>query len=241
MIAPGSGQSRIFRLASRHAPRCMRSDVTEMADSYVCGTADVPLLGITIGRSLDHAAGRWGDREALVSPSHGVRWTWKELAERVDALAAGFLALGLERGQRIGIWSLNRPEWTLTQFAAAKAGLILVTINPAYRLSELEFALHKVGCAALVTATAHQNSNYMDMLNTLLPELATAKPRQLQAARLPALRGVIQIGGPACPGTIPFDEVAGMGGARHREQLAALGTSLQLLVLSAVAVTSAAQ
>ena len=108
--------------------------MTEIADSYVCGIADAPLLGNTIGRSLDLAARRWGNREALVSPSHGVRWTWKELAERVDALAAGFLALGLEPGARIGVWSLNRPEWTLTQFAAAKAGLILVTINPAYRL-----------------------------------------------------------------------------------------------------------
>ena len=96
------------------------------------------------------------------------------MAERVDALAAGFLALGLERGARIGVWSLNRPEWTLTQFAAAKAGLILVTINPAYRLSELEFALAKVGCAAIVTATAFKTSNYMEMLNTLLPELAKA-------------------------------------------------------------------
>ena len=115
---------------------------------------------------------RWGDREALVSPSHDVSWTWKEFAARVDALAAGFLALGLERGARIGIWSLNRPEWTLTQFAAAKAGIILVTINPAYRLSELEFALAKVGCAAIVTATAFKTSNYMEMLNTLLPELA---------------------------------------------------------------------
>src|SRR5499427_7935554 len=186
--------------------------MTEMADSYVCGTADVPLLGITIGRSLDEAARRWGDRDALVSPSHGVRWTWKELAERVDALAAGFLALGLERGARIGIWSLNRPEWTLTQFAAAKAGLILVTINPAYRLSELEFALAKVGCTALVTATAFKTSNYMGMVNTLLPELATAKPGQLRAAKLPALRMVIQIGGPASPGTIPFEDVASMGG-----------------------------
>src|SRR3954468_17348096 len=207
-----------------------RADVTEarmIDDSYVCGIADAPLLGDTIGHSLDKAVARWPDREALVSPSHGVRWTWKQLAERVDALAAGFLALGLERGQRIGIWSLNRPEWTLTQFAAARAGLILVTINPAYRLSELEFALHKVGCAALVTATAFKTSNYMVMLNTLLPELATAKPGQLQAARLPALRGVIQIGGPACPGTIPFDEVTKMGGARHREQFAELGKTLQ--------------
>jgi fatty-acyl-CoA synthase len=186
--------------------------VTEIADSYVCGTADVPLLGITIGRALDHAARRWGDREALVSPSHGVRWTWKELAERVDALAAGFLALGLERGARIGIWSLNRPEWTLTQFAAAKAGLILVTINPAYRLSELEFALARVGCTALVTATAFKTSNYMEMLNTLVPELAKAQPGDLHAARLPQLRVVIQFGGPVCPGTIAFEEVTQMGG-----------------------------
>ena len=198
-----------------------------MADSYVCGIADVPLLGETIGHSLDQAAQRWGDREALVSPSHDVRWTWKEFAQRVDALAAGLLALGLERGARIGIWSLNRPEWTLTQFAAAKAGLILVTINPAYRLSELEFALAKVGCSAIVTATAFKTSNYMAMLNTLLPELAKAAPGDLHAARLPQLRAVIQIGGPACPGTIAFEDVTRMGGAHHRDALVALGKTLQ--------------
>ena len=192
-------------------------------DSYVCGISDAPLLGDTIGHSLDKAVARWGDREALVSPSHGVRWTWTQFAERVDALAAGFLALGLERGARIGIWSLNRPEWTLTQFAAARAGLILVTINPAYRLSELEFALAKVGCEAIVAATAFKTSNYMEMLNTLLPELATSKPGSLRAARLPNLRAVIQIGGPLCPGALAFEDVATMGGARHREQLAALG------------------
>ena len=197
------------------------------AGSYVCGIADAPLLGDNIGRSLDNAARRWGNREALVSPSHGVRWTWKEFAERVDALAAGFLALGLERGMRIGIWSLNRPEWTLTQFAAAKAGLILVTINPAYRLSELEFALHKVGCVAIVSATAFKTSNYLEMLNTLMPELAGSEPGALRAARLPQLRAVIQVGSPLCPGTIPFDEVARMGGDRHRDQLRTLDTTLQ--------------
>ena len=137
------------------------TNLTEPADSYVCGVADAPLLGETIGHSLDQAVRRWADREALVSPSHDVRWTWRELAERVDALAAGFLALGLERGARIGIWSPNRPEWTLTQFATAKAGLILVNINPAYRLSELEYALTKVGCAALVTATAFKTTDYI--------------------------------------------------------------------------------
>jgi fatty-acyl-CoA synthase len=201
--------------------------LTERADSYVCGTSSAPLLGDTIGRSLDLAVERWGGREALVSPSHGVRWTWTEFSEKVDALAAGFLALGLARGERIGIWSLNRPEWTLTQFAAAKAGLILVTINPAYRLTELEFALAKVGCAAIVSATAFKTSGYMEMLNTLLPELATSLPGHLEAARLPQLRAVIQIGGPKSPGTIAFAEVAEMGGARHREQLAALGKELQ--------------
>jgi fatty-acyl-CoA synthase len=208
-------------------PRHGETDLTERADSYVCGIADAPLLGDTIGRSLDLAARRWATRDALVSPSHNVRWSWKELAERVDALAAGFLALGLERGARIGIWSLNRPEWALTQFAAAKAGLILVTINPAYRLSELEFALDKVGCAAIVSATAFKTSKYMEMLNTLLPELAKSRPGDLHAARLPQLRTVIQVGEPACPGTIPFEQVARMGGERHKTGLAALAAELQ--------------
>jgi fatty-acyl-CoA synthase len=187
--------------------------VTDKLDSYVCGISEAPLLGDTIGRSLDRAAQRWGNREALVSPSHGVRWTWAELARRVDDLAAGFLALG--------------PEWTLTQFAAAKAGLILVTINPAYRLSELEFALNKVGCAAIVTATAFKTSDYMSMINTLAPELAKAVPGELRAARLPQLRAVIQVGGPPAPGTIPFEEVGRMGGPRHRETIEALGKTLQ--------------
>src|ERR1700753_3443417 len=184
--------------------------MADKTDSYVSGISDAPLLGETIGRALDSAVARWGSREALVSPSHNVRWTWKEFAERVDALAAGFLALGLQRGERIGIWSLNRPEWTLTQFAAAKAGLILVTINPAYRLTELEFALGKVGCAAIVTATAFKTSAYMEMLNTLLPELKRLTPGDLHAAKLPHLRSVIQVGGPAFPGTIPFEDVATM-------------------------------
>ena len=164
---------------------------------------------------------RWAEREALVSPSHDVRRTWRELAERVDALAAGFLALGLERGARIGVWSLNRPEWALTQFAAAKAGLVLVTINPAYRLSELEFALAKVGCAALVTATAFKTSNYMEMLNTLLPELATPSPGRIAGGEAAETARGDPDRRPGRPGTIAFEEVAGMGGARHRDELAA--------------------
>ena len=195
--------------------------------SYVSGISDVPLLGRTIGQALDRAAARWGDREALVSPSQGIRWTWAELRTRADAFAAGLLALGLERGDRIGIWSLNRAEWTLTQFAAARAGLVLVTINPAYRLSELEFALNKVGCKALVTATAFKSSDYMGMLTTLAPELAAATPGALSAARLPTLRGVIQIGGPPAAGAIAFEDVPGLATEAGRASLAPLGGRLQ--------------
>jgi fatty-acyl-CoA synthase len=194
--------------------------------SYVSGISDAPLLGETIGRALDRAAARWPDRPALIDRPLDIRWSWRDLADRADAFAAGLLALGLQPGDRIGIWSLNRAEWALTQFAAAKAGLILVTVNPAYRLHELEYALNLVGCAALVTATAFKTSDYLGMLTTLAPELATAEPGRLQAAKLPALCSVIQIGGTA-PGTIPFAGVAGLGGAAERDRLAQLAETLQ--------------
>lgn len=194
--------------------------------SYVSGIADAPLLGETIGRALNRAAARWPDRPALIDRGQGIRWSWRDLADRAETFATGLLALGLQPGDRIGIWSLNRAEWALTQFAAAKAGLILVTVNPAYRLAELEYALNLVGCSALVTATAFKTSDYLGMLNTLAPELATAEPGRLQAAKLPALHSVIQIGGTA-PGTIPFDRVAGLGGETERARLRQLVGTLQ--------------
>ncbi len=203
----------------------MPDTMTDIA--YVSGVSDTPLLGQTIGQALDRAAVRWGDRPALVSPTQGVRWSWAELHARAEAFAAGLLALGLDRGDRIGIWSLNRAEWALTQFAAAKAGLILVTINPAYRLTELEYALNKVGCAALVTASAFKSSDYIGMVATLAPELADATPGALRAARLPALRTVIQIGGPAVPGTIAFEAVPDLAHDADRARLEALAPELQ--------------
>ena len=195
--------------------------------SYVHGANGEPLLGLTIGQALDRAAVTWADQTALIARAQGIRWTWHELRDHADAFAAGLLALGLRRGDRIGIWSLNRAEWTLTQFAAARAGLILVTINPAYRLSELEFALNKVGCVALVTATAFKNSDYIGMVNALAPELAASIPGQLSSARLPQLRAVIQIGGPPAPGAIPFDDVAARGGEAERAELRELASLLQ--------------
>jgi fatty-acyl-CoA synthase len=195
------------------------------APSYVSGTSDEPLLGMTLGQALARAAETWPDRPALISPSHGVSWTWREFAERVRRLASGLLALGLTRGERIGCWSLNRPEWTLTQFAAAQAGLVFVTVNPAYRLHELEYALKKVGCAALVTATRFKTSDFIGMVNTLAPELVASRPGALKSARLPDLRMVIQIGEHA-PGTLAFAEVA-KGAAEQIAALDALAPELQ--------------
>jgi fatty-acyl-CoA synthase len=196
------------------------------AISYVHGARDVPLLGETLGQNLDRTAARVPDSPALIVPSAGVRWSYAELAARAEAFAAGLLALGLERGDRLGIWSLNNAEWVVVQFATAKAGIILVNINPSYRVTELEFALNKVGCKALVTATAFKTSDYIGMLTGLAPELAGAAPGEMRSARLPHLRTVIQIGGPA-PGALPFDAVPGLATPAHRDALARLQPTLQ--------------
>ena len=126
--------------------------------SYAHGAGGAPLIGRTIGAFFDEAAAAHAERLALIVRHQDVRWTYGELKARVDALAAGFVALGLRPGERIGIWAPNCAEWTLTQFATAKAGLILVNINPAYRVSELDYALNKVGCRALVPLRAHKTS-----------------------------------------------------------------------------------
>ena len=116
--------------------------------SYVHGTSATQLIGETIGVFFDQAVERWAERECLVVRHQEVRWSFAELKRQVDDFAAGLLALGLSPGERIGIWSPNNAEWLITQFATAKAGLVLVNINPAYRLGELEYALNTVGCAA---------------------------------------------------------------------------------------------
>ena len=153
--------------------------------SYVSGTSDVPLIGNTIGQQLEETARRFPDRLALVVRQQRVRLTWRELDAEVDKLAAGLLALGLAPGDRVGIWSPNNVEWVLTQLATARAGMVLVCINPAYRLHELDYALNKAGCAALVTATAFKTSDYAGMLLELLPELGAARPA---GSRPPACR-----------------------------------------------------
>ena len=195
--------------------------------SYVHGASNTPLIGITIGNYFDQTVEQFAALDALVVRHQKVRWSWCELRRRVDDFAAGLIALGLEPGERIGIWSPNNAEWVVTQFATAKAGLILVNINPAYRVTELEYALNKAGCKALVTAARFKTSDYLAMLGELAPELVTAAPGELQAARLPVLRQVITIGGDEVPGTIRFNEVPGLAGRPAHDRLAALGPQLQ--------------
>ena len=194
--------------------------------SHVVGADAPPLLEITIGEALQLAASRWPQGEALVSVHQGIRWTWSELASRADSLAAGFLTLGLGKGDRVGIWAPNCAEWALVQFATARAGLILVNINPAYRLSEVEYTLNKVGVKALVAAERFKTSDYVGMINALAPEIAGAKPGELAAARLPRLRSVIQIGGTPAPGWLGFSEVAALGDAVQTGRLAEIAAGL---------------
>jgi fatty-acyl-CoA synthase len=195
--------------------------------SYVCGTSDEPLLYKTVGAVLEEAAARWPDRDALIVRHQSIRWNYRELNAAADRFASGLLALGLEPGDRIGIWSPNRYEWIVTQFASAKAGLILVNVNPAYRLSELEFALNKVGCKALVLAPNFKTSNYVDMLRKIAPEIAASKPGQLSSERLPTLRAAIVLLDDPAAGFVSYREVDALGAQSGATNLAALEGRLQ--------------
>ncbi|MBO9697528.1 MAG: AMP-binding protein [Sphingopyxis sp.] len=179
-----------------------------MTDSFVRGDTSGTLIEMTIGECFDRTAQLHPDGEALVVRHQGVRWTWHELKARVDAVAAGLLARGLTPGERVGIWAPNCAEWVIVQFATAKAGLILVNVNPAYRVAELDYALNKVGCAALILAPSHKTSDYVAMLGELAPELASSAPGALRAARLPDLRLVVVLGDDEHPGCLPFAALA---------------------------------
>jgi fatty-acyl-CoA synthase len=172
--------------------------------SYVQGPGVVPLLDETIGGALNRVARQHPSRDALVSCHQNLRYTYSELLREVDRAARALLALGLERGERIGIWSPNRAEWLITQYAAAKAGAILVNINPAYRVRELEYALNQSGIRILVAARAFRKTDYVEMLTHLMPELATAPGGPLSTARIPSLRHVIYLGSEPTPGGIAW-------------------------------------
>ena len=195
--------------------------------SYVHGASATPLIGDTIGVYFDEIVARFGDREALVVRHQGVRWTYRELQRRVDNLAASLLRLGLEPGERVGIWSPNNSEWLLTQLATAKTGLILVNLNPAYRRVELEYALNKVECRALIVSPRFKSSDYLGILRELAPELGVCEPGQLISVKLPDLEIVIRMGGDYTSGMLNFDDLLGDASAAELARLAELGATLQ--------------
>ncbi|SEQ16815.1 AMP-binding protein [Giesbergeria anulus] len=179
--------------------------------SQVKGRTDATLSQATIAQFLADTVQRFAQQEAVVFREQGLRWSWAQFQAEVDALAAGLLALGLRVGDRVGIWSPNRAEWLVTQFATARAGLVLVNINPAYRVAELEYALNLSGCRAIITAEQLKSSKYLEMLQRLAPELATCAPGALKSNRLPSLQMVIRLGDERTPGMLNYADVLEQG------------------------------
>lgn len=195
--------------------------------SYDYGVSDVSLVGVTIGNIFDETAARWPDKMALISRHQNIRWTYRQYKEKVDAFAAGLIELGLKPGERIGIWSQNKAEWAVVQFATAKAGLILVNINPAYRSSELEYALNKSGCVALVTSPEFKSSNYINILHKLAPEIAHCAAGELVSERLPSLHTIIRLGDKKTAGMLNYADVMSLGTDRSTATMQTLAGLLQ--------------
>jgi fatty-acyl-CoA synthase len=194
--------------------------------SHVRGATIPPLSDHTIGQWLDTTAGRFANRIACVFREQAQRATWAQLRDSSDVLAAGLLQLGFQKGDRIGIWSPNRSEWILAQYATARIGVILVNINPAYRLSELEYALNKVRCKGIICAPNFKTSDYLGMLATLAPELDYCKPGALQSAKLPHLKAVIRMGEKKTPGMLNFLDVMHLADAASVQEARQIGAAL---------------
>lgn len=194
--------------------------------AHVAGPTTVPLQHRTVGQALAASVGRWPDRPALIVPGQGVRWSYREFARRVEQLARALLASGLRPGDRVGIWSPNCAEWVLIQFATAQAGIILVNINPAYRISELRFALRKTGCRMLLLADEFKSSNYLAMMRELIPELALERPGLLLSEEFPDLRALVNLGAAREPGFLPFSSLLDRAEACDAQDLHAIGQGL---------------
>jgi len=197
-----------------------------MKNSYFKGATDPGLLDDTIGQFFGRIAQQHPDQDALIVRHQGVRWTWLEYQREVEKLATGLLALGIRTGDRVGIWAPNCYEWCLTQFATARIGAILVCVNPAYRVFELEYALVKSGCKAIIAAEQFKSSRYLEMLQKLAPELQDCSPGSLKSAKLPALEIVIRMGEDTTPGMYNFGDVCAMGGAAEVSRISDIESTL---------------
>jgi fatty-acyl-CoA synthase len=198
-----------------------------LTQSYVHGASSTPLLGETIGALLRRMAEQGPQRLALIGRHQNVRWTYADLLRRSEDLAVGLRRLGLQKGDRIGIWSANNSEWVLAQFGTALAGLILVNINPAYRSHEFDYAMRKSGCRALILSPGHKNNDYFASLRSVAPEIDTAVPGKLASKGLPKLEIVIRLGDEKTPGMLNFGDVARPAAEDERRSLAVFGATLQ--------------
>lgn len=194
--------------------------------SYVRGDKNLDLEYITIAQLLRNTVSRYGPRDAVVFAGTGTRRSYYDFDREIDAVACGLLALGLGKGDRVGIWSPNRYEWILTQFATAKIGVVMVNINPAYRLSEVEYALNKVGCKALILAKSFKTSQYLDMIRQLAPELEECEPGRLHAAKLPTLKTVVVMDQTPSKGVYTFEQLQNLGGPAQQLRIPAIDATL---------------
>ncbi|KAJ0016093.1 hypothetical protein NQD34_014383 [Periophthalmus magnuspinnatus] len=202
--------------------RCIHVDspplIPTLTTSYAHGTSSVSLLHATIPEILLSTVERIPDREAVLFLKEGVRKTFAQFQEDVDQTAAGLLAIGLKKGDRLGMWGPNIYEWVLLQFATAKAGIILVSVNPAYQVREVEYALKKVSCNAIVCPTQFLTQKYSKMLREICPELDTCAPGALKSKRLPDLQTVIVLDSRE-PGMFHFDDIMQAGDSQHKREL----------------------
>ncbi|WP_314385708.1 AMP-binding protein [Pseudomonas brenneri] len=187
--------------------------------SYSRGPQDKALLAMTIGQAFDRTVAQYPQGEALVVRHQHLRYTWRQLADAVDLHARALLALGLQAGDRLGIWAPNCAQWCISQVASAKLGVILVNINPAYRSSELEYVLKQSGCQWLICAGSFKSSDYHGMLQALVPELAEQGIGQLRCELLPELRGVISLDARPPSGFLPWSQLSTLGAGVPVQQL----------------------
>jgi len=194
-------------------------DLYDRTVSYVSGISDTPLIGSTIGDLFDRVVEHVQENEALVSRHQDQRYTYRQLQQVVNRLARGLMALGAQKGERVGIWSPNRAEWVMTQFATPKIGSILVNINPAYRTSELEYALKQSGISTLIIAPRFKTSDYVAMLAEICPELPLSQPGDIRSSNVPGLRTVIVLSEERHPGCYTWEDVLTMADRVSEENL----------------------
>ncbi|KAJ8027768.1 Acyl-CoA synthetase family member 2, mitochondrial [Holothuria leucospilota] len=198
----------------------------KLTKSYVHQPSSLKFLGRTIGQALEDIAIKHPNKEAFVFCSEGIRKTYEEVLHDVRKAAAGFLSIGINRGDRLGIWGPNSYDWVVTQLAAAQIGAILVNINPGYRSAELNYCLNKAGVKAIVSYPAFKTSDYYAMLKENCPELDDCQPGQLKSTQIPSLETVIMMGDDTFKGTYKFKEVTENGKEENFQTMKKLHESL---------------